>query len=171
MTSWEEQTQSLCDPDTPFSFVFTLFGALSNCIDTGISKVSMVCSFVGDLEKPWEMEEIEEIEQAQFQSYLLIFVWHGGQFLALSPSTRTSLSWKRIGHGWASRFLSTSWAPSCTLIFFHSFPLAVTCFFLICVNRFEVFLLVRCLSSIFGLCVRRMPKNFKMSLRVGRFCP
>ena len=35
--------------DTPFSFVFTLFGALSNCIDTGISKMSMFYSFVGRL--------------------------------------------------------------------------------------------------------------------------
>ena len=153
--------------DTPFSFVFTLFGALSNCIDTGISKMSMVYSFVADLEKPWDLEEIE---QAQCQSYFPIF-WHVGQFLALSPSTRTSLSWKRIGHGWVSRFFGTIWALSCTLIFFHSFPLAVTCIFLICFNRFEVFLLVRCLSSIFGLCVRRMPKNFKMSWRVGRRCP
>lgn len=79
--------------------------------------MSMVYSFVADLEKPWDLEEIE---QAQFQSYFPIF-WHVGQFLALSPSTRTSLSWKRIGHGWVSRFFGTIWALSCTLIDFISF--------------------------------------------------
>ena len=43
--------------DTPFSFVFTLFGALSNCIDTGISKMSMVYSFVPVLWQTWRNHE------------------------------------------------------------------------------------------------------------------